>query len=92
MENAMQQGFARSISRPAGNITGFNLRTPDLEGKRLELFKEALPNLTRVAVLIDAAGRPHPREIEMKSAETAAHALNVGLGPVAEVQRPEEIE
>jgi putative ABC transport system substrate-binding protein len=91
MEDPVQQGFAASIARPGGNITGLSLQTPDLQGKRLELFKEALPNLARVAVLIDAAGRPRAREIEMKSAETAARALNIGLGPVAEVQRPEEI-
>src|SRR5215831_11412786 len=35
--------------------------------------------------------RPHASEIEMKSAETTAHTLKIGLGPVAEIQRPEEI-
>jgi putative tryptophan/tyrosine transport system substrate-binding protein len=85
------QGFAASVARPGGNITGLSLQTPDLQGKRLQLFKEALPNLARVAVLIDAAGRPHAREIEMKSAEMTARALNIALAPVVEVQRPEEI-
>jgi putative ABC transport system substrate-binding protein len=91
MEDPVQQGLAASFARPGGNITGLSLQTPDFQGKRLQLFKEALPNLARVAVLIDAAGRPHAREIEMKSAETTAHALNIELGPVAEVQRPEDI-
>jgi putative ABC transport system substrate-binding protein len=73
MEDPVQQGLATSLAHPGGNITGLSLQTPDLEGKRLQLFKEALPNLARVAVLIDAAGRPHARELEMKSAETTAH-------------------
>jgi putative ABC transport system substrate-binding protein len=91
MEDPILQGFAASFARPGGNITGISLQTPDFQGKRLQLFKEALPNLARVAVLIDAAGRAHAREIEMTSAETTARALNIELGPVAEVQRPEEI-
>jgi putative ABC transport system substrate-binding protein len=91
MEDPVKQGFAASFARPGGNITGLSLQTPDMEGKRLELFKEALPNLVRVAVLVDASGRPQAREIEMKFAETTAHALNVGLGPIVEVRRPEEI-
>jgi putative ABC transport system substrate-binding protein len=59
--------MAASVARPGGNITGLSLQTPDFQGKRLQLFKEALPNLARAAVLIDTAGRPHAREIEMKS-------------------------
>jgi putative tryptophan/tyrosine transport system substrate-binding protein len=58
MEDPVRQGFAASVARPGGNITGLSLQTPDLQGKRLQLFKEALPTLARVAVLIDAAGRP----------------------------------
>ncbi len=91
MEDPVQQRFATSLAHPGGNITGLSLQSPDLQGKRLQLFKEALPTLAQVAVLIDAAGRPHARETDMKSAETTAHALNMELEPVVEVQRLEEI-
>src|SRR5215475_1934545 len=53
MEDPVQQGFATSLAHPGGNITGLSVQSPDLQGKRLQLFKEALPNLARVAVLID---------------------------------------
>jgi ABC-type uncharacterized transport system substrate-binding protein len=46
-------GFVTSLARPAGNITGLTLQTPELAGKRLELLKDAVPNLTRVAILWD---------------------------------------
>jgi putative ABC transport system substrate-binding protein len=92
MEDPVQQGFAASLANPGSNITGLSLQSPDLQGKRLQLFKEALPNLARVAVLIDVAGRPQARKIlQMNSLETAARALSIGLGPVVDVQGPEEI-
>lgn len=44
-------GFIASLARPGGNITGFSTMSPELGGKRLELLKEALPQLSRVAVI-----------------------------------------
>ena len=44
-------GLVSSLARPGGNITGLSLMTPDLDGKRLELLKEAFPNVARVAFL-----------------------------------------
>ena len=44
-------GFVASLARPGGNITGLSSVAPELSGKRLELMKEALPKLSRVAVL-----------------------------------------
>lgn len=44
-------GFVKSLARPGGNITGIANLTWELDGKRLELLKEMLPRLTRVAVL-----------------------------------------
>ena len=43
-------GFVASLARPGGNITGLSTLAPDLTGKRLELLKEILPKLSRVAV------------------------------------------
>jgi putative ABC transport system substrate-binding protein len=44
-------GLVSSLARPGGNITGLSLMTPDLDGKRLELLKEAFPKVARVAFL-----------------------------------------
>src|SRR5438874_4957785 len=48
-------GLVASLARPGGNVTGMSLMAPDLGGKRLELLKEVLPRLSRVAVLWNAA-------------------------------------
>ena len=80
MDDPVEQGFVASIARPGGNVTGLSLQSPELQGKRLQLFKEALPNLARMAVLVDAAGRPHARQMEKNSTAAAARAL---CGPVS---------
>ena len=67
-----------SLARPGGNITGLTRLTSELSGKRLELFKEAVPAISRVAMLIgggDLRG-------SVEDYEAAARALNVTLLPV----------
>jgi putative ABC transport system substrate-binding protein len=49
------QGLIESLARPGGNVTGVTILSRELGGKRLELLKEAVPKITRVAVLYDAA-------------------------------------
>src|SRR5262245_49345834 len=44
-------GFVESLARPGGNVTGLTILSTELDGKRLELLREAVPKLTRVAVL-----------------------------------------
>jgi putative tryptophan/tyrosine transport system substrate-binding protein len=51
----VEAGLIESLSRPGGNVTGLTNLTRELAGKRLELLKEAVPKVTRVAVLYDAA-------------------------------------
>ena len=51
----VEAGFIASLARPGGNVTGLTTLTRELGGKRLELFKEAVPKLARVAVLYDPA-------------------------------------
>lgn len=73
----IEQGLVVSLARPDGNLTGLELRDVELAGKRLELFKEALPTISRVAVLVDptlpaSKGVPYNTERE-------AQALGVQL-------------
>jgi putative ABC transport system substrate-binding protein len=51
----VEAGLVESLARPGGNVTGITNLTRELGGKRLELFKEAVPKLARVAVLYDPA-------------------------------------
>jgi putative ABC transport system substrate-binding protein len=67
--------FVASLARPGGNITGLTIQTPELAGKRLELLKETVPHLTRMAVVWDPA-EPGRRELVK---ETEAVAPKLGL-------------
>jgi len=68
-------GLVDSLARPGGNITGLTTLQRDLSGKRLELLTEAVPRISRVAVLWDPnASGP---AISFKEYETAAHALKI---------------
>ena len=58
-------GLVASLARRGGNVTGMSLMVPDLGGKRLELLKELLPRLSRVAVLWNAAN-PYPAIVTSK--------------------------
>lgn len=81
--------FVSSLARPGGNITGLALLTPELTPTRLELLKEAAPEVSRVAVLWNVRSEKHAEELE--DLEMASRALRVRLQPMA-VQRPEEFE
>jgi putative ABC transport system substrate-binding protein len=70
-------GFVTSLARPAGNITGLTLQTPELAGKRLELLKDAVPKLTRVAILWDPT-EPGRSQL-VKETELAAPRLGLQL-------------
>ena len=71
-------GHVERLARPGGNVTGVTLLTRELSGKRLELLKEAVPKLSRVAVLYDPA---RPSAIELKEVQRAAHALGLTIQP-----------
>jgi putative ABC transport system substrate-binding protein len=73
-------GFVSSLARPGGNITGFAFLLPEISGKRLELLKETIPKLYRVAVLWNAAN-PY-KEFDLKEVEVVADALGVSVQKV----------
>jgi putative ABC transport system substrate-binding protein len=66
-------GFVASLARPGGNVTGLSNQQTDLAGKRLELLREVVPSLRRLAVMGDA-GNPGA-VAEMREAQTTAGAL-----------------
>src|SRR5262249_53193073 len=67
-------GLVAGLARPGGNVAGLSLMAPDLGGKRLELLKELLPRLSRVAVVWNAANPYSARVFEetQRAAETLA--------------------
>jgi len=71
-------GLVTSLARPGGNVTGLSLLAPELVGKRLELLKQAVPGVTRVAVLWQPGGLGERTEQDqLKGADAAARALGV---------------
>lgn len=71
-------GYAASLARPGGNVTGVFLDQPELSAKQLQLLRELVPGLTRVAVLFDPAISSAQRE----SVEGAARRLGVTIAPI----------
>ena len=51
----VEAGLVASLARPGGNLTGLSVMAPEFQGKRLEILKEAVPGIARVAVLWNAA-------------------------------------
>jgi putative ABC transport system substrate-binding protein len=83
-------GFVESLAHPGGNATGLSLMAVDLSGKRLELLKQAVPNLSRVALLTDPKTDP-VRERTIKANQAAAQALGITLWSV-DLAGPEDVE
>ena len=85
----MGNGFAESLARPGGNVTGLSLMSSDTSGKRLALFKEAIPKLARFAVVLD------PRDPFSKASgaacERAAKALGLSM-QIFDATAPDDIE
>lgn len=85
-EDPVASGLIDSFNRPGGNITGITVRNTQLAGKRLELLKEMLPGLSRVAVLWDPFVR---REVEELG--VAARSLGIQL-QLVEVKAPYDFD
>ena len=87
-QDPVGQGFVAGLARPGGNITGLTNLTSELVGKRLELLKEAIPQLSRVAVLWTP---DYPASTTWRRAEVAAQSLGVHLQS-AEVRNRDDLE
>ena len=85
-------GFVASLARPGGNITGFSGLAPELSGKRLELLKEVVPKLSRVAVFGSSTSPDNAQSL--KEVDLAARALNVQLQnlDIRDASDPKDIE
>ena len=87
--DAVGTGLVASLARPGGNITGLSALSPELSGKQLEILKEIIPKLSRVAVI---GSSTHPGTVQsIKEMEFAAAAFKVQLQNV-DVLDPKDIE
>ena len=83
-------GLVESLARPGGNVTGITIFSGELSGKRLELLKEALPKISRVAVLYDPASPSGAFDVKETLPQTA-RALGLTMQP-CEIRAPEDFE
>ena len=81
-------GLVASLARPGGNVTGLSLQSTDLAGKRLELLREVVPRLRRLAIIVDV-GFPQAA-LELAEVQAGARTLGIELAPL-EVRRAEDI-
>jgi len=78
-----------SLARPGGNVTGLSIMAPEIVGKQLQLLREVVPSVSRVAVLWNPA---NPGSVpQLREAEAAGRALNVQLQAL-EARVPQEID
>ena len=82
-------GFVASLARPGGNITGLSSLTPEITGKQLELLKDIVPKLSRVAIL-GASNEPGNAQT-IKETDGAARALGLRI-QYLEVRRSDDLE
>jgi len=81
-------GLVTSLARPGGNVTGLSIQATDLAGKRLELLREVVPRLGRLAIMADV-GNPQV-VLEMDEVQAAARTLGLKVAPL-EIRRAEDI-
>jgi putative ABC transport system substrate-binding protein len=81
-------GIVASLGRPGGNVTGLSVQAPELAGKRLELLRETLPALRRLAILVNVENPSHV--LEMREVQAAARTLGLQVD-AREIRRAEHI-
>jgi len=88
-DDPVAAGLAVSLGHPGGNVTGVSLFAPEMSGKRLELLRDIVPHLTRVAILWSRQSATHPALL--RAANQAAHQLGIDLVQI-EASGPNDIE
>ncbi|HEY3194755.1 MAG TPA: ABC transporter substrate-binding protein [Candidatus Dormibacteraeota bacterium] len=90
--NPVAEGLVTSLARPGGNVTGLSLVQQELVGKSLELLKQAVPEVSRVALLLKPDAMPdRAKKDRLNAADVAARALGVRL-QVVEARGPEDFD
>ena len=77
-DDPVRLGLVASLARPGGNVTGVSFLVTELSAKRLELLRELVPAVTRVAVLVNPAEATNTEAI-LKDVETAAHVMGLEI-------------
>jgi len=85
----VETGLVTSLARPGGNVTGLSSLTVRIEAKRLELLRELVPGLTRIAALYNLSSPANPPQ--WREIESAARSLGV-TPQLLDVRKPEDIE
>ena len=80
LTDPVQSGLIESLAHPGANLTGITPISEELSGKRLELLKEIVPGISRVAVMLNA-GNPQS-QFELREVQAAAQAMGLQLQPV----------
>jgi putative ABC transport system substrate-binding protein len=81
-------GLVTNLARPGGNVTGLSTQAADVASKRLELLREIVPQLHRLAIMFDV-GNPQP-VLEMGTTQAAARTLGIEVAPLA-IRRAEDV-
>jgi putative tryptophan/tyrosine transport system substrate-binding protein len=81
-------GLVTSLARPGGNVTGLSLQSSDLAGKRLELFRQVVPALRRLAIMANVGNSSNM--VEMGEVQAAASTLGIHA-VISEIRRVEDI-
>ena len=90
--NPVAEGLVTSLARPRGNVTGLSLVQQEIVGKSLELLKQAVPEVSRVALLLKPDSMPdRAKKDRLNAADVAARALSVRL-QVVEARGPEDFD
>ena len=77
-QDPVKLGLVASLARPGGNVTGINFLTGELAAKRLEILRELVPGVTRVAVLVNPASAANA-ESTLRDVEAAARAIGLQI-------------
>jgi putative tryptophan/tyrosine transport system substrate-binding protein len=85
----VRTGIVASLARPGGNVTGLSLLATDLTGKRIELLREVVPSLRRLA-LLGNVGNPQV-VVEIGEVQAAAHTLGLDVVTSSEIRKAEDV-